>query len=126
MLNFWVGFCVKYQTNLVSLQNFANDTKETFGFYKPKCFMVTEDGFDKAILIRFKHSQKLKDEIYVNVVDEWYEPAIGGNSYYGFSMGYFLKKANITSFLGKIISLYFKTSFFHFHCIIILALIFRF
>jgi len=104
------GIYRKYQTNLVRLQNFGSDMKGTFGYYKPKWFVAAEVGFDKAIVTHFKHSQKFKDEIYVNVVDGWYEPATGGNFYYGLSTGYSFKKADITVNLGKVISQDFKTS----------------
>ena len=104
------GIYRKHQTNLVRLQNFGSDMKGAFGFYKPKWFVAAEVGFDKAIVTHFKHSQKFKDEIFEGVVDGWYEPATGGNFYYGFSTGYSFEKADITFNLGKVISQDFKTS----------------
>ena len=104
------GIYRRYQTNLVRLQNFGSDMKGTFGYYKPKWFVATEVGFDKAIVTHFKHSKKFKDEIYANVVDGWYEPATGGNFYYGFSTGYSLKKTDFTLNLGKVVSQDYKTS----------------
>ena len=104
------GIYRRYQTNLVRLQNFGSDMKGTFGYYKPKWFVATEVGFDKAIVTHFKHSKKFKDEIYANVVDGWYEPATGGNFYYGFSTGYSLKMTDFTFNLGKVVSQDYKTS----------------
>lgn len=105
-----LGIYRKYQTQLVRLQNFGSDIKGTFGFYKSKWFTSAEIGFDKAIVTHFKHTQKYKDEIYADVVDGWYEPATGGNFYYGLQGGYSFKKIDITLNLGKVISQDFKTS----------------
>lgn len=104
------GVYRKSQTNLVSLQNFGSDMKGTIGYYKPKWFVATEVGFDKAIVTHFKHSQQFRDEIYADVVDGWYEPATGGNFYYGLQAGKSFKRADITLNLGKVISQDFKTS----------------
>ncbi len=103
------GVYRKHQTDLVTLQNFGSDMKGIIGFYKPKWFVAAEVGFDKAIVTNFKHSQKYKDEIYVNVVDGWYEPATGGNFYYGLQTGKSFKRADITLNLGRVISQDFKT-----------------
>ncbi len=104
------GVYRKHQTNLVRLQNFGSDMKGVIGFYKPKWFVAVEVGFDKAIVTHFKHSQKYKDEVYADVVDGWYEPATGGNFYYGLQVGKSFKRADITFNLGKVISQDFKTS----------------
>lgn len=104
------GIYRKYQTQLVSLQNFGSDCKGTFGFYKSKWFTSAEIGFDKAIVTHFNHTQKFKDEIYADVVDGWYEPATGGNFYYGLQGGYSLKKIDITLNIGRVVSQDFKTS----------------
>jgi len=104
------GVYRKSQTNLVSLQNFGSDMKGTIGYYKPKWFVATEVGFDKAIVTHFKHSQQFRDEIYADVVDGWYEPATGGNFYYGLQAGKSFKRADITLNLGKVIFQDFKTS----------------
>lgn len=105
-----VGIYRKHQTDLVRLQNFGSDIKGSFGYYKSKWFVAADVGFDKAIVTHFKHSQKFRDEVYEDVVDGWYEPATGGNFYYGFSTGYSSRKADITLNIGKIITQDFKTS----------------
>lgn len=105
-----LGIYRKYQTQLVRLQNFGSDIKGTFGYYKKGWFTAAEVGFDKAIVTHFKHSQKYKDEIYANVVDGWYEPATGGNFYYGLQGGYSFKKVDLTINIGKVVSQDFKTS----------------
>jgi hypothetical protein len=104
------GIYRKYQNQLVTLQNFGSDMKGTFGYYKTRWFTAAEIGFDKAIVTHFKHSQKYRDEIYADVVNGWYEPATGGNFYYGLQGGYSFKKVDITINLGKVISQDFKTS----------------
>ncbi len=104
------GIYRKYQTQLVRLQNFGSDMKGTFGFYKSKWFTSAEIGFDKAIVTHFKHSNEFKNEIYSDVVDGWYEPATGGNFYYGLQGGYSFKKIDITLNIGKLVSQDFKTS----------------
>lgn len=104
------GIYRRYQTQLVRLHNFGSDMKCTFGFYKPKWFTSAEIACDKAILTHFKHTQKYKDEIYADVVDGWYEPATGGNFYYGLQGGYSVKKIDITLNIGKVVSQDFKTS----------------
>ena len=104
------GIYRKYQTQLVRLQNFGSDIKGTFGYYKTRWFTAAEVGFDKAIVTHFKHSQKYRDEIYAEVVNGWYEPATGGNFYYGLQGGYSFKKVDMTINLGKVVSQDFKTS----------------
>lgn len=103
------GIYRKYQNQLVTLQNFGSDIKGTFGYYKTRWFTSVEIGFDKAIVTHFKHSQKYRDEIYADVVNGWYEPATGGNFYYGLQGGYSFKKVDITVNLGKVVSQDFKT-----------------
>lgn len=104
------GIYRKHQTQLVRLQNFGNEMKGTFGFYKSRWFTSVEIGFDNAIVTHFKHTKKYKDEIYADVVDGWYQPATGGNFYYGLQAGYSFKNADITINLGKAVSQDFKTS----------------
>lgn len=103
------GIYRKHQTQLVQLQNFGSEMKGAFGYYKPRWFTAVEVGFDKAIVTHFKHSQEYKDKIYADVVNGWYEPATGGNFYYGLQGGYSFKKLDITINVGKVISQDFKT-----------------
>lgn len=104
------GIYRKYQTELVSLQNFGSDFKGTFGYFRKRWFTAAEIGFDKAIATHFKHTQKYKDEIYADVVDGLYKPTTGGNFYYGVQAGYSFRKIDITLNLGKVVSQDFKTS----------------
>jgi hypothetical protein len=104
------GIYRKYQTELVTLQNFGSDIKGTFGYYKTRWFTAAEVGFDKAIVTHMKHTQKYRDEIYFDVKNGWYEPSTGGNFYYGLQEGYSFKKVDMTMNLGKVISQDFKTS----------------
>lgn len=98
-----------YRTQLVRLQNFGTDVKGTFGYYKRKGFFALEAGFDKAIVTRFKHTQKYKEDIYADVVDGWYQPPTGGNVYYGLQAGCSFKKLDISLNIGRVISQDFKT-----------------
>ena len=104
------GIYRNYQTQLVRLQNVGSDLKGTFGYYKKSWFIATETGFDKAIVTHFKHSNEFKNEIYSDVADGWYEPATGGNFYYGLQGGYSFKKLDMTINIGKVVSQDFKTS----------------
>ena len=62
----------------MTLANFGSDLSSTIGYYKPKWFVATEVGFDKAIVTHFKHSDLFKEH-FPDVKDGWYEPATGGN-----------------------------------------------
>ena len=104
------GIYRKHETELVRLRNFGSEMKGTFGYYKSKWFVAAEAGFDKAIITHFKHAPKYKDEIYADILDGWYEPATGGNVYYGLQGGYSFKKLDMTINIGKVVSQDFKTS----------------
>ncbi len=104
------GMYRKHETRYVRLQNFGSDMKGTFGYYKPKWFVVAEAGFDKAIITHFKHTHEFRESMYDDVVDGWLEPATGGNFYYGLQTGYSLKKADLTLNLGKVITQDFTTA----------------
>jgi hypothetical protein len=80
----------------------------TIGYYKSKWFVAGEAEFDKAIITHFKHSKSYK-EIYPLVKDGWYEPATGGNFYYGLQTGYSFKKNDIYLKAGKILNQDFQT-----------------
>lgn len=104
------GVFRRYENPLVCLINFGSDISTVAGYYKPKWFVAGEVGFDKAIVTHFKHSEVFKNTIYSNVKDGWYEPATGGNFYYGLQGGYTFKKVDITINLGKVVSQDFNTS----------------
>ncbi len=100
----------KQETSLVTLQNFGAEIKGTCGYYRSKWFIAAELGFDKAIVTHFKHTDKYRDEFYLEVKDGWYQPATGGNFYYGSQAGYSIKNMDITLNVGKIINQDFITS----------------
>ena len=103
------GVFRRYENDLVRLVNFGSDLSGIVGYYRLKWFVAIEFGFDKAIVTNFKHS-----EIYINqypgVVDGWYEPATGGNFYYGLQTGFSFKQHDIYLKAGKIITQDFKTA----------------
>ena len=79
------------------------------GYYRPKWFVAGEFGFDKAIVTHFRHSKAYKDQ-YPGVVDGWYEPATGGNLYYGLQAGFSFRKQDIFLRAGKILTQDYKTT----------------
>ena len=104
------GIYRKHETHFVRLQNFGSEIEGTFGYYISKWFIATEIGFDKAIVTHFKHSKAFKEEIYAEVVDDWYEPATGDNFYYGLVTGVSFRKHEIYLNIGKVITKDFRTS----------------
>ncbi len=106
--NFY-GVLRRYENPLVSLLNFGTDLAGIVGYYKPKWFLAGEVGFDKAITTQFKHSNSFK-EMYPEVQDGWYEPATGGNFYYGLQTGLSFKQSDITLKIGKVLTQDFKTT----------------
>ncbi|GIZ07755.1 hypothetical protein [Flavobacterium sp. UMI-01] len=97
-----------YNNDFVRILNFGSDFSTTIGYYKPKWFIATEFGFDKAIVSNFTHSALYKSN-FTDVKDGWYEPSTGGNFYYGIQSGYSFKKHDITFKVGKIFAQDFKT-----------------
>jgi hypothetical protein len=81
----------------------------TIGYYKPKWFASAECGFDKAIVTNFKHAQAYRDQ-YPLVSDGWYEPATGGNFYYGIQAGVTFNKMDFTIQAGRVITQDFETT----------------
>jgi hypothetical protein len=97
------GVSRRYHNQSVTLFSFGSDFAGTLGYYRKHCFLGIESGFDKAIVTHFKHSEWYKRNIYDNVQDGWYEPATGGNFYYGLQGGYSIKKTDITLKAGKLL-----------------------
>jgi len=97
------GVSRRYHNQSVTLFNFGSDFAGTLGYYRKHWFLGAEAGFDKAIVTHFKHSDWYKNNIYDNVQDGWYEPATGGNFYYGLQGGYSIKKTDITLKAGKLL-----------------------
>jgi hypothetical protein len=97
------GITRRYHNQSVTLFNFGSDFAGTLGYYRKHWFLGADAGFDKAIVTHFKHSDWYRRNIYDNVQDGWYEPATGGNFYYGLQGGYSMKKMDITLKAGKVL-----------------------
>jgi hypothetical protein len=98
----------RYQNDFVRLANFGCDLSGTIGYYRKKWFAATDFGFDKAIVTHFKHSEIYKSQ-FPGVVNGWYDPATGGNFYYGLQAGCSFGKNDMWIKAGKTISQDFKT-----------------
>jgi hypothetical protein len=103
------GIFRRYGNDFVRLLNFGSDMSGIAGYYRPKWFVAGEVGFDKAIVTHFKHSKEYKDQ-YPDAVNGWYEPATGGNFYYGLQAGFSIKNHDIYLKAGKILTQDFKTT----------------
>jgi hypothetical protein len=103
------GVFRRYENDFVQLANFGSDMSGIVGYYNPKWFIAGEVGFDKAIVTHFSHSKAYKDQ-YPGVVDGWYEPATGGNFYYGLQAGFSFRKQDIYLRAGKILTQDYKTT----------------
>lgn len=102
------GIFRRFENKNAALLNFGLDMAGVIGYYRPRWFAGGEAGFDKAIVTHFKHSEHYK-EIYPEVKNGWYEPATGGNFYYGIQGGYSFSNQEIYLKLGNIVSQDFKT-----------------
>jgi len=103
------GIFRRYENSLATLVNFGSEITGTAGYYKPKWFFAGEAGFDKAIVTNFKHSTVYKQN-FPSVKDGWYEPATGGNFYYGLQTGYSFRRNEIYLKAGKLVSQDFHTT----------------
>ncbi len=102
------GVFRRYENDFARLVNFGSDMSGIIGYYRHRWFVAGEVGFDKAIVTQFKHSNAYKEQ-YPDVVDGWYEPATGGNFYYGLQTGFSFRKLDIFIKAGKILTQDFKT-----------------
>lgn len=102
------GIFRRYENDFARMLNFGCDISGVVGYYRPKWFVAGEVGFDKAIVTHFKHSDLYKGQ-YPQVEDGWYEPATGGNFYYGLQAGYSFRKQDIYLRAGRIITQDFRT-----------------
>lgn len=102
------GVFRRYENSLVRMVNFGSDMSGIVGFYKAKWFVAGEFGFDKAIVTSFKHTDRYR-EIFPGVKDGWYEPATGGNFYYGIQTGHSFKSNDVYLKVGQQIEEDFKT-----------------
>jgi len=103
------GVFRRYENDFVRLVNFGCDMSGIIGYYRPRLFVAGEVGFDKAIVTNFMHSKVYKDQ-YPGVVDGWYEPATGGNFYYGLQAGFSFGKQDVYLRAGKILTQDYKTT----------------
>ena len=102
------GVFRRYQNDFARLLNFGSDMSVAAGYYRKKFFIAAEAGFDKAIVTHFKHSDAYK-ELFPGVQDGWYDPATGGNFYYGIHTGYSFSKSDLVLRLGSLVEQDFKT-----------------
>lgn len=103
------GVARNYQSNLIQLFNFGSDVAGTIGYYRKHFFLAGEVGFDKAIVTNFEHSVWYKNNIYSEVQNGWFQPATGGNFYYGLQGGYSTKKIDLSLKGGKVLQQDYKT-----------------
>jgi hypothetical protein len=97
------GLFRRYDCDMVRIVNFGSDMSVMAGYYRKLWFVAAEGGFDKAIVTHLRHSQKAKDR-YPDVVGGWYQPATGGNFYYGLQTGFSFWKNDIYLKAGKVIN----------------------
>lgn len=102
------GVFRRYQNEYARLLNFGSDMAATVGYYKKKWFVAGEAGFDKAIVTHFKHSDVYKQN-FPGVKDGWYEPATGGNFYYGLQGGISFARQDLYIKIGKVVEQDFTT-----------------
>ena len=114
----WKSFCFsgevqgifrRYQTPYVRLMNFGSEFSGTFGYYRHSWFAAAQVGFDKAIVTQFKNSELLKEN-YPGIQNGWYQPATGGNFFYGIQGGYSFSNFDVYMKTAKVIQQDFKTS----------------
>ena len=103
------GVFRRYENTLTRLVNFGSDMSVAAGYYKRKLHIAAEVGFDKAIVTHFKHSKAYKNS-FPDVQDGWFEPATGGNFYYGIQTGISFKQHDIYLKAGRMITQDFRTT----------------
>jgi hypothetical protein len=99
------------KNDFVRLNNFGSELSGVLGYYRSHWFLAAETGFDKAISTHFKHNSAYRISFpKANVQDGWYEPATGGNFYYGLQTGVSFGRNDITIKAGKVLTQDFKTT----------------
>jgi hypothetical protein len=99
------------QNDFVRLNNFGSELSGALGYYRSGWFFAAEAGFDKAISTHFKHRSAYRTSYpKVNVQDGWYEPATGGNFYYGVQTGFSFGRNDIYLKAGRMLTQDFKTA----------------
>lgn len=99
----------RYENPYARLLNFGIDLSATGGLYKKHWFLAGNLGFDKAIITHFRHTALYKEN-FPGVRDGWYEPATGGNVYYGIQTGWSFVNQDLYLKLGKLTQQDFKTT----------------
>jgi hypothetical protein len=93
----------QFTNDFARMDNFGCEVNGTVGYYRPEWNVAASVGFDKAIVTYFKNTDAYKD-IYSYAVDGWYEPAAGGNFYYGLQAGYSFASTDLLLQAGKVIT----------------------
>lgn len=114
----WKSFCFsadakgifrRYQIPYVRLLNFGSEFSGTLGYYRHSWFAAAQVDFDKAIVTHFKNSELLV-ESYPGIKNGWYEPATGGNFYYGLAAGCSFNNFDLYVRAGKVLEQDFNSS----------------
>ena len=114
----WKSFCFtaeakgifrRYESPYVRLLNFGSEFSGTLGYYHHSWFVGAQLGFDKAIVTHFKNSALLLEN-NPGLQNGWYEPATGGNFFYGLQGGCSFRQFDIYAKAGKVIEQDFQTS----------------
>jgi len=103
------GVFRRFENDFANLLNFGSDLAAIVGYYRSRWFVSCEIGFDKAIVTHFKHSEEYQ-EFNPIVANGWFEPATGGNFYYGLQAGISFRKTDISLRMGKVLTQDFKTT----------------
>jgi len=103
------GIFRRYESKLVRALNFGSDFSGAVGYYKALWFMAGEFGFDKAIVSNFRHKAAYL-ESFPEAEGGWYQPASGGNFYYGLKVARSFGYNDITLDVGKVINEDFETT----------------
>lgn len=103
------GIFRQNNADFVQLANFGSVIIGVVGYYRPKWFVATEFGFDKAIVTHFKHSESYKEN-FPQVRDGWYQPSTGGNFSFGLQLGYSIRQSDVYLKIGKMVAQDFTTT----------------
>ncbi|MEJ0031938.1 MAG: hypothetical protein WDO15_16855 [Bacteroidota bacterium] len=98
-----------FNNEVVRLSNFGTDMSGVIGYYRPRWFVATEIGFDKAIATHVRHTQAYKND-FPGAVGGWYQPATGGNFNYGLLGGLSLGRADLSLAVGRVVTQDFKST----------------
>ncbi len=101
------GIFRKYESQIIRMANFGSDMSGVAGYYRKRWYMAAEFGFDKAIVTKFTPTS-VSREGYEGATGGWYQPATGGNFYYGLLAGVSIGKADIYVNGGKVVTQDFK------------------